>query len=98
MKQLQKTILFSLLIVYSLLICVLGTIGHVHDIDGSFHDNCPACQWELQVQNENTILTTIWDIIDNPIHDSNFRFSQEANPHVNQIYLSNILSRAPPLV
>ena len=31
------------------------SFSHNHEINGSFHDDCPACQWNLQAKDEDTV-------------------------------------------
>lgn len=44
---------------YVFALSLIGIEGHNHAIDGSFHDNCPACQWEIQTKSDDTVTAAI---------------------------------------
>jgi len=45
-------ILFSIVLTYFLAIYLLSPLLHNHKQDFRFHDNCPACYWEIQIKND----------------------------------------------
>jgi len=41
----------------------IGVVGHNHLVDGSLHDNCPACQWDMQTKAEDNTAKVILEVI-----------------------------------
>lgn len=54
----NKAVILSVLMHYLVVGLIVG-LFHNHEEDLRFHDNCPACQWEVQSQNPDTAL---WDV------------------------------------
>ncbi len=47
----HRTLFITLFLCY-LFAGIIAPLCHSHETDGHFHDNCPACQWELSHQND----------------------------------------------
>jgi len=92
----NKAILILLLLHYVFVGMVCG-LFHNHEEDLVFHDNCPACQWEVQSQNADTALSDINDLLKIQIaayamFDTSFDTILQS-----QIHIEDHPSRAPPI-
>ena len=69
---------------------------HNHEEDYCFHDNCPACQWQKQHQDDHsefkTILEYFTDVLNTPIQN----ILQENSYSQNRVEITFYFSRAPP--
>ena len=50
-----------------LTISFIATFGHNHEPDANFHDNCPACQWEIQKNSDDNCTKTILNLLLDPL-------------------------------
>jgi hypothetical protein len=70
---------------------------HNHEADCDFHDNCLACQWENQQQDNHsefqTVLECFISIFNRPVQNT----LQENSSFYNQTEFTDYFSRAPPL-
>jgi len=91
----QITLLISFLTCY-LFLSLFVEFFHDHEADLRFHDNCPACQWENQHQDNHsefqTVLECFINIFNYPIQNT----LQENSSFYNQTEIIYYLSRAPP--
>ena len=91
----QITLLISFLVCYIFLSLFIDFF-HDHEADWSFHDNCPACQWEKQHQDDHsefqTVLEYFTDVLNRPVQNT----IQETSSFQNQTETIYYLSRAPP--
>ena len=77
-------------------VCLVTCVSHNHEPDFNFHDNCPACQWQVQSQQDDTYTNVILDALLDPL------IFVGHTPIVRSIILTkkdfviNNLSRAPP--
>lgn len=62
----QQVERFLLLGIY-LCVCLITGISHSHAPDISFHDHCPACQWEIQNQDEDSCTNAIHEALLDPL-------------------------------
>lgn len=84
--------------VYLFTACLILLDGHNHEIDGRFHDNCPACQWEAQAQDYDPVQRVIMETIHiQHIRFSGFRESNDIAEYAADM-TANIQSRAPPFL
>jgi len=92
----NKIIIVGLLLHYVLIGLVVGLL-HNHEEDLKFHDNCPACQWEIQSQSRDTALLDVVHLL---------QLHQDVSTHLtlshdsiiqSQTYFDNDPSRAPPV-
>lgn len=98
MKQGYRLSLQGLVFVfaYAVALCYIGIVGHNHPFDGEFHDNCPACHWELQTKAEDTTTLSMIESFQNSIPDYDW-FECIVVPDKGQESLSIInQKRAPP--
>ena len=94
--SLNKKKLLLGLICYYTIICLFSFTLHNHRPDLNFHDTCPACQWEIQYQEDFSAITSILDAF----HDALIFYDIQSIPFFidipKQDYAFNTLSRAPP--
>ncbi|MBN2415928.1 hypothetical protein JXO52_08800 [bacterium] len=69
---------------------------HTHAADAHFHDNCPACQWELQAKNDDAVTSSILLEIDLPLSPSRDSIEEHSVPFAHQLFASSISTRGPP--
>jgi hypothetical protein len=93
-----KKIILLLFLSNYLAVSALVSLGHDHDADFDFHEQCPACQWQVQSQEDfSDILSVITALLDPLI-------VVDENPEVCVLVLpqkdavSIYFSRAPPAV
>ena len=93
-----RTLLLVLLLSNYATICSISCLSHNHEFDGSFHDNCPACQWDTQSQAENTSVNAVLE----GYHDPLVYLGQvpliQSHLFIKQTFLSSNFSRAPPAI
>ena len=87
-------LIFSLAI-YAFIALFISQL-HFHEPDVTFHENCPACVWQIHAQDDDT---TVVDIIDS-ITDAATLYhiiSHNSNDWIpNQIVTFSFACRAPP--
>ena len=92
----QTFMFLSFLVLYASL-SMFVEFFHDHDPDFQFHDNCPACQWEQQIQENHsefeTILERFLDVFAYPSYFVIF----EDTPFYKQTDHTFYFSRAPPV-
>ncbi|OVE79416.1 hypothetical protein BVY01_02650 [bacterium I07] len=91
-----KSTIFPLLLIAYMAVSLLLCFNHNHEIDFSFHDNCPACVWDNQVQNDDSTESEVFKIIEFSIELSFSTFIEidECNSHHE--FNPQLLSRPPP--
>lgn len=94
-KKLILSIAGFLLITY-IFVGLFCSLFHNHEADLKFHDNCPACQWEVQSQNADTSLYEVGQIIQlqSTVCEKNILISIHLLQ--SQTLVENHASRAPP--
>lgn len=94
MKKRHTTLLLILGLYAAIALFVEYT--HNHEMDSIFHDDCPACLWETQLRNKDTITPLLLNSVTNPLKAGLFQtiFYESADPQ--QTFLSVYACRAPP--
>ena len=70
---------------------------HNHDADYRFHDNCPACQWTIQAQENHSEYEVILEYILRSIQHSQIDVFYESFSFEDNHLTTHPFSRAPPL-
>ena len=94
-KYLQN-FLYPLLIIY-FFISSLSSVFHNHEEDFSFHDDCPACIWELQSQSDFSEVLSFINSLLNPVEQIRFYVDFEETYRIQYTIHDSRLSRAPPI-
>ncbi len=74
----------------------ISCLSHNHEFDWSFHENCPACQWDTQFQAENTGVNAVLDAFHDPLVYLDQAPFIQFHLFNKQIFFSGNFSRAPP--
>jgi hypothetical protein len=94
-KKPFKKILFVFLLTVYIFVGFVAGYCHDHEIDGSFHDNCPACQWEIQTyDNDRGVDSSLHIVVDLTYSIHVFKIIPFFS--TSQDYYSVKTSRAPP--
>jgi len=94
--SLFKVFLFIILAEY-ISVCFFAFSWHNHKPDAQFHDNCPACQWQVQSQGDGTSIDAVMDsLIDPLVLTSQNQVDQSINLFEQDFQFTNA-SRAPPV-
>ena len=96
-KILVKSLQYFILGFY-FVVTLFSFLGHNHELDGHFHDNCPACQWEIQTFENDTISGDILSAFSYALQYSGQHFINQNIYFLNQYFHSTKLSRAPPSI
>jgi hypothetical protein len=95
-KKIWRSFLLALFLSHYLAVGFVAYIGHNHEDDFNFHDNCPACQWHVQSQDDFSESKAILDALDNPLNFIGYRPSNSIFLFNEQDPFFSYLSRAPP--
>ena len=74
----------------------LASLSHDHEIDGEYHDNCPACRWEVQALGDDPQTNTVFIDLVNPFYQSGRHYVIRLILLKDQSILTADHSRAPP--
>ncbi|MBN2104023.1 hypothetical protein JW835_08300 [bacterium] len=94
LKKLQFTLLFVLGLY--LAISLFVGFAHNHDMDGTYHDDCPACLWEIQFRNTDTTTPVMWVLVCDSVRAGPFQVPSSTFVSITHIFYSVPESRAPP--
>ena len=95
-KIFWRTFLVLLLLSNYAALTLFISLNHNHEPDFIFHDNCPACQWELQKKSDDTCTKTILNALIDPL---DFTCYTPINTTIiidKQDFRTDNFSRAPP--
>ena len=92
----KKILLLSFLALY-ITLSLFVDLFHNHDADYHFHDNCPACQWNIQAQDNHSEYEVILEYILRSIEHSQIVFFYESFLYCDNHLTTHHFSRAPPL-
>jgi len=93
-----RKVLFLFFLSHYLIVSLGAFFFHNHKPDFSFHDNCPACQWQVQSQEDFSQASAILDALDSPLYFIEYCFlSQSVNLPWKQVSFPHF-SRAPPFL
>ncbi len=95
-NRFQITSLLFFLALYTTL-SLFVDLFHNHDADYQFHDNCPACQWNIQAQDNHSEYEVIIEYILHAIQNSQIAVFYQSFAFENNHLTTYHLSRAPPL-
>ncbi len=91
-----KTLIPILLLTHYIFVCLAVSFLHNHAIDIHFHDNCQACQWDIQARDNDTVTVFIWHIILNPLAYQWIHLEASQSLQPKSIPAENNSPRAPP--
>jgi len=69
---------------------------HNHEPDFNFNDNCSACQWQVQSQDDFSEASAILDALDNPLQFIGYKPHDQSCIQLKESVGFTFLSRAPP--
>jgi hypothetical protein len=69
---------------------------HNHEPDINFHENCPACQWQILSQDDFSEASAILDALDNPLQFFEYKPYDQSSIQLKESIGFTFLSRAPP--
>lgn len=95
-NRFQITLLLFFLALYTTL-SLFVDFFHDHDADYRFHDNCPACQWNIQAQDNHSEYEVILEYILHSIEHSQRAVFNESYLFQNNQLIIHHFPRAPPL-
>ena len=75
---------------------LLAYFCHDHEPDFNFHDNCPACHWQVQTQNDDTSISTVLDALIDPLILVDHTPLIQSIVLTKQDFQNNHFARAPP--
>ena len=93
-----RTLLLILLLVNNIRVCILAFISHNHEFDFDFHENCPACQWQVQSHSDDTCTSEVLDTLLDPLVFIDRTPIIQSILLIKQNFQSTNLSRAPPQI
>jgi len=100
MKSSSKIFLRNMLVVlfvgHYVAVGLFAYFCHNHEPDFSFHDNCPACQWQVQTQNDDTSISTVLDALIDPLVLLDHTPLIQSIVLTKQDFQNNHFARAPP--
>jgi hypothetical protein len=96
-KQKRYLNLLSLLIIcHYFIISSVATFCHNHEPDYNFNKNCPACQWQVQSQDDFSQANAIADALDSPLNFIYYKQFTQLIILPNENFEFPNLARAPP--
>ena len=87
----------AVLILTYICIALFVPFLHNHVADASFHDNCPACQWELQAKHDDVFIASILLQTLAPLAESGELITVQAPDIKNQFRFLSDPVRGPPV-
>lgn len=101
MKALTKPICFRFLFVICLAFYLTVSFGaefsHTHEPDIEFHDNCPACQWQVLYMDDFSQVHEVLNVPDAPLDLIGYEYYSQLLVFPSDILSFSCSSRAPPL-
>ena len=100
MSGFRKSLWYSLLVLlfvanYSS-VCFIACLAHNHESDIHLHDNCPACQWDVQSQDDFSEANAILNAIDDPLDFIGYKPLNQIVILPKENFGFPHLARAPP--
>jgi len=89
-------LLRSLLLLNYVLVVLFIELAHTHEPDLVFHDNCPACIWEVQARDRDITTAAIWDLLSRACDLSLCNIVYTPLFFIHQSLPADNASRAPP--
>lgn len=96
-KSIEIHFLFLVFLALYLAICINADCIHNHEPDCDFHDNCPACQWQVLYQDDFSGADKILSTLDAPLCLLSCKYYIQSLVLPSESYRISCLSRAPPL-
>lgn len=93
-----RAILVTILLLNYVSVGLAVPFLHDHDFECRFHDDCPACHWQIQSQEDNTTHQAILDGLSRPFILIGYLSDETAATPLAEVYFSDNLSRAPPVI
>ena len=101
MKAFTKSIYFRFLFVVCLAFYLTVSFGaefsHTHEPDIEFHDNCPACQWQVLHMDDFSQIQEILNALGAPLDLIGYEYYSQLLVFPSEILSFSYPSRAPPL-
>lgn len=85
-----------LLLTHYLFVSLAVSFFHTHEADLNFHDNCPACQWDIQAKDSDTTMAVVWHVLLNSLQSQSTRLEDNTVLNPQAILIENRSPRAPP--
>lgn len=95
-KKIFKILISLSVIAAYIVIALFLPFLHAHDADTSFHDDCPACQWELQAKSDDCYTLSLVRHSCLPLQNGLPHYFQHTCILPQQIFISANLTRGPP--
>ena len=93
-----KFFLLFLLLGNYLSVAAIAGFGHTHEADFHFHDSCPACQWDVQSQEDFSDIHCLLSFLLDPLVVNGSHQIQYIAPSIQDNSGESYLSRAPPFL
>ena len=92
-------ILFTILFLFYFIAATpLASLCHNHEIDGDYHDDCPACRWEVQSLGDDPQTNTEFIALARPYQKPGHHCVTQRFLAIDQPILAADHSRAPPSI
>ena len=92
----SKLLFIVLFLIHFIAVTPLADLGHDHEIDGEYHDDCPACRWQVQALGDDPQANTVSIDVVKPFNPSDRHHVIQSILPKEQILLPGDPSRAPP--
>ncbi|MCK4539077.1 MAG: hypothetical protein KAV42_09815 [Candidatus Krumholzibacteria bacterium] len=93
----QLAVIIAMIMLVSYLSVALGAeLTHNHEHDGYFHDDCPACQWNIQHQSDSPEDAGVINFIANPLQLTQYNIVESSSTLPDKVLVNLCSSRAPP--
>jgi len=96
MRLMRRFILLILFFINYVTVGSFACLCHNHARDFRFHENCPACQWQVQFQDDFSEASAILDALDNPLQFIEYKPYDQSSIQLKECVGFTYLSRAPP--
>ena len=93
-----KLLFIVLFLIHFTAVTPLADLCHDHEIDGEYHDDCPACRWQVQALGDDPQANTVSLDVVNPFNPPGRHHVIRPILQKDQILLPGDPSRAPPLI
>ncbi|MBU8920486.1 MAG: hypothetical protein KOO63_01380 [Bacteroidales bacterium] len=93
----QLTVIIATIMLLSYLSVALGAeLTHNHEDDGYFHDDCPACQWNIHHLSDSPEDAGVINFLADPLHVAQYNVVEHSLTLPDKILITLCSSRAPP--
>jgi hypothetical protein len=96
-KSIGFHILLLVFLAYYLSACIGADLAHNHEPDSDFHNDCPACQWDVLYQNDFSGAYKTLNALVDPLRSLGYKQYILSLVLPSENYSISYFSRAPPL-